>query len=529
MSVAAPLPTAETAPPASALLQVDDVRVDPMIALRIAANVALRRDILPFISWQGKVHVACADLRDTATLASIQRMFEEPLQPVKAELVSLRRAIQRIYGAIKPENANTPILARPASAATAAQAPARTGARNAGPTPSAAAAVEAFDATATGDEILYSAVMRQASDVHIDPGPDGLRLRFRVDGQLEDIAKYPVAAISSLTNRIKVISGMDISEKRAPQDGGFKHVYGENRSIDIRAATLPTKWGERITMRLLGLQTGSLTLERLGMAPAHLVIFEAALTNPHGMILLTGPTGSGKSTTLYAAIRRLLDLEALNIITVEDPVEYDIPGVAQVGVDSSDKTSFAGALRSILRHDPDVVMIGEIRDGETAGIAVKASLTGHLVFSSLHTNTAAGSVTRLGDMGVEDYLIASTLRLTIAQRLVRRLCARCREPVILTAAEARALNRPDIVGQPGFIKKGCLYCGGRGYVGRVALFEFLALDESWSEIISSGAQEMALITEMKRRGQPLLVDDALAKITSGMTTMDEVRAAVATW
>ncbi len=527
MSVAALLPAAETAPPASTLLQVDDVRVDPMIALRIAANVAQRRDVLPFISWQGKVHVACADIRDSATLASIQRLFDEPLQPVKAELVSLRRAIQRIYGAIKPENANTPILARPAGAGTATPTSARAGSRNASPAP--AAATEAFDATATGDEVLYSAVMRQASDVHLDPGPDGLRLRFRVDGQLEDIARYPVAAISSLTNRIKVISGMDISEKRAPQDGGFKHVYGENRSIDIRAATLPTKWGERITLRLLGLQTGSLTLERLGMAPAHLLIFEAALSNPHGMILLTGPTGSGKSTTLYAAIRRLLDLEALNIITVEDPVEYDIPGVAQVGVDSSDKTSFSGALRSILRHDPDVVMIGEIRDGETAGIAVKASLTGHLVFSSLHTNTAAGSVTRLSDMGVEDYLIASTLRLTIAQRLVRRLCARCREAVTLTAAEARALNRPDIVGQPGFTKKGCLYCGGRGYVGRVALFEFLALDESWSEIISSGAQEMALISEMKRRGQPLLIDDALAKIASGTTTMDEVRAAVATW
>jgi len=247
------------------------------------------------------------------------------------------------------------------------------------------------------------------------------------------------------------------------------------------------------------------------------------------MILLTGPTGSGKSTTLYAAIRRLLDLEALNIITVEDPVEYDIPGVAQVGVDASDKTSFAGALRSILRHDPDVVMIGEIRDGETAGIAVKASLTGHLVFSSLHTNTAAGSVTRLGDMGVEHYLIASTLRLTIAQRLVRRLCARCREAILLTDAEARALNRPEIAGKPGFIKKGCLYCGGRGYVGRMALFEFLALDESWSDIITAGAQEMSLIAEMKRRGQPLLVDDALAKIAAGTTTMDEVRAAVATW
>jgi len=200
-----------------------------------------------------------------------------------------------------------------------------------------------------------------------------------------------------------------------------------------------------------------------------------------------------------------------------------------VGVDSVDKTSFAGALRSILRHDPDVVMIGEIRDAETAGIAVKASLTGHLVFSSLHTNTAAGSVTRLADMGVERYLIASTLRLAIAQRLVRRLCARCRQPTGYTAAEARSLNRPDVAGHPGFRKLGCLYCGGRGFLGRIALFEFLVLDESWSELITGGAQEMPLLAEMKRRQQPLLLDDALDKMALGLTTLDEVKAAVATW
>lgn len=514
---------ASTSPKEPELLQLDEVRVDPMIALRIAANIALRRDVLPFICWQGKVHVACTDTRDSPTFTTIQRSFDEPIVPVLAEATSLRRAITRVYGTVKPENANNPVINRPVAPTSA---PARTPSRN----PSAGAVVvEAFDATQTCDEILYSAVMRQASDIHIDPSPEGVRLRFRVDGQLEDISKYPAAAISSLTNRVKVISGMDISEKRSPQDGGFKHTYAENRTIDIRSATLPTKWGERITMRLLGLQTGSLTLERLGMTPRQMGIFEAALGNAYGMILLTGPTGSGKSTTLYAAIRKLLSLEALNIITVEDPVEYDISGVAQVAVDSADKTSFAGALRSILRHDPDVVMIGEIRDGETAGIAVKASLTGHLVFSSLHTNTAAGSVTRLSDMGVERYLVASTLRLTIAQRLVRRLCHRCRQPVEYTAADSLSFNRPDIEGRRGFRQAGCLYCGGRGYVGRVALFEFLALDESWSDIISNGAQEMTLIGEMKRRQLPLLIDDALDKTASGLTTLDEVRAVVATW
>ena len=513
------------------LLQLDEVRIDPMIALRIPANLATRREVLPFIEWQGKVHVACGDTRDSATFAMIQRAFDVPIQPVRADVPSLRRAIHRVYGAVKSENANTAVLSRPVppTVPMVGGSGSRVNGSSRAAAAAAAAAAEPFDATETCDEILYSAVMRQASDVHLDPGPDNLRVRFRVDGQLENITLLPATAASSLTNRIKVLSGMDISEKRAPQDGGFRHEYGENRAVDIRAATLPTKWGERTTLRLLGLQTGSLTLQRLGMTPPQLTIFEKALANPYGMILLTGPTGSGKSTTLYAAIRRLLELEALNIITVEDPVEYDIPGVAQVAVDSADKTSFAGALRSILRHDPDVVMIGEIRDAETAGIAVKASLTGHLVFSSLHTNTAAGSVTRLADMGVERYLVASTLRLAIAQRLVRRLCARCREATPVTVTEARMLNRPEAAGRPAFHQQGCLYCGGRGYVGRIALFEFLALDESWSTIIAEGAQEMALIVEMKRRGLPLLIDDALDKTELGLTTIDEVRAAVATW
>jgi type IV pilus assembly protein PilB len=280
---------------------------------------------------------------------------------------------------------------------------------------------------------------------------------------------------------------------------------------------------------LLGLQTASLTLERLGMTPEHMQRFETALAQPHGMILLTGPTGSGKSTTLYAGIRRLLSLEALNIITLEDPVEYDIAGVAQVAVDGADKTTFNKALRSILRHDPDVVMIGEIRDGETASIAVKASLTGHLVFSSLHTNSAAGAITRLHDMGLERYLIASTLRLSIAQRLVRRLCPRCRTEVALSQTEALALDRPQAAGMKAYQASGCLYCGGRGYVGRLGLFEMLPLDESWAQMIAQGSDEPDIVAEMTKRKLPTLTDDALYKLEHGMTSAEQVRTAVAAW
>lgn len=491
------------------LLQMDEVRVDPMLAMRLPAQLAMRREVLPFVDWKGNVYVACTDDRDVGTLSVVQRSFDKPVMTRLAEPSSLKRALQRVYSAVRPGSGGTALHRPP---------PANRPAEN-----------DYSDVAAVSEEILYSAMLRQASDVHLDPAPDHLRLRFRVDGGLEDIQRYPAVLTANLVNRFKVLAQMDISEKRSPQDGAFRFHYMENRSIDIRAATLPTKWGERITLRLLGLQTGSLTLERLGMGKSHLTHFSSALAQPHGMILLTGPTGSGKSTTLYAGIRRLLDQEALNVITVEDPVEYDIAGVAQVSVDSADKTSFAKALRSILRHDPDVIMIGEIRDGETADIAVKSALTGHLVFSSLHTNTAAGAVTRLGDMGVERYLIASTLRLSIAQRLVKKLCPRCRLETALTEVQAMALNHPAAAGSRAYEPGGCLYCGGRGFAGRLALFEFLPLDDSWSQIINRGAQEVELIEEMHRRGMPALIDDALEKLGCGVSTFDEINSAVASW
>jgi len=503
----APRPLENAVVPSSEPLAMDDVRVDPMVALRVAGHVAVRREMLPFVEWGGRVYVACGDVGDEPGIGQIQRLFDKPVAPVLAEMDSLRRALTRIYGTGR----------MPGVAPGLGRSPVR------------AVEGEAMDAPRLSEDLIHTAILRQASDIHLDPGPEEMRVRLRVDGALEEIQRIPPALAAGLTNRFKVLAQMDIAEKRAPQDGAFRHAHGEGRQVDIRAATLPTKWGERVTLRLLGLQTGVLTLERLGMDRTQLDVFGAALRQPHGMILLTGPTGSGKSTTLYAGIRQLMGMEALNIITVEDPVEYDIPGVSQVAVDSADKTSFGKALRSILRHDPDVVMIGEIRDGETADVAVKASLTGHLVFSSLHTNTAAGAVTRLGDMGVERYLIASTLRLSIAQRLVRRLCSRCRVAAVLTESEAGVLGRPGAAGQPVWSRGSCLYCGGRGLTGRLALFEFLALDDSWSRVVNEGGQEVELLAEMKRRGIPALLDDGLNKLTLGLTPFEEVRNAVACW
>jgi len=284
-----------------------------------------------------------------------------------------------------------------------------------------------------------------------------------------------------------------------------------------------------MTLRLLALQTESLTLERLGMNGADLETFSEAIEKPHGLILLTGPTGSGKSTTLYAAIRRLIGARDLNVVTIEDPIEYDIDGVAQVEIDSADKVSFPKALRSVLRHDPDVVMIGEIRDAETADIAIKAALTGHLVFSTLHTNSAPSAITRLIDMGVARYLVAATTRLAVAQRLVRRSCSHCRQPRQMTEKEALQLGNPDFAGQTVYEPKGCMYCANKGFVGRIGLFELVSVDEALARRIASGAGEPEIVEEMRHRKVARLTDDAMQKLTSGESTLSEVLRAVTVW
>jgi general secretion pathway protein E len=365
--------------PAAGVLDLDQVRIDPACALRIPAPLALRRQVLPFAVVDGQVYVACLNPDDRSALQAVERALQLPVRAQPADPESLRRALDRLFGG----------GSAPAAAPTAAPGPVRPADRR------KAAETESEDAVALCDDLLRSAVMRQASDIHIDPAKEFVRVRFRVDGALEDYRRLPPAAQSGMVSRLKVLAGMDIAEKRAPQDGRFTFsTSAGGHGVDIRAATLPTKHGERMTLRLLALQTESLTLERLGMAPNDLACFTSAIHKPHGLILLSGPTGSGKSTTLYAAIRRLIAERELNVVTIEDSIEYDIAGVAQVEVDSADKVTFAKALRSVLRHDPDVVMIGEIRDAETADVAIKSALTGHLVFSTLHTNSAASAGNR---------------------------------------------------------------------------------------------------------------------------------------
>jgi len=495
--------------PTKSLLDMDEVRVDPAWALRVPPSLAMRRQVLPFASVGGQVYVACLDADDRTSLEAVQRCVRQPVCAQPAEPISLRRALGRIFGA--------GATASPAGPAARPRAP-------------DADDAEAEGAVALCDELMHAAVVRQASDIHIDPQEHEVLVRLRVDGELERYRTFPSVMLNGVISRFKVQGGMDIAEKRAPQDGRFTHRFGPTgQTIDIRLASLPTKYGERMTVRLLALQTESLTLERLGMSREDLGRFCEALDKPHGMILLTGPTGSGKTTTLYAGLRRLIGQHELNVVTVEDPIEYEIAGVGQVEVDTADKVTFSKALRSLLRHDPDVVMIGEVRDLETADVAIKAALTGHLVFSTLHTNSAASAVTRLCDMGVQRYLIAATLRLVVAQRLVRRLCPRCRAPRGLGEAEAIALGRPGEAGATVYDRGGCMYCADRGFVGRIGLFEMLPVDEPLSRRIADGDDEQALVAELRRRNVPRLVDDAMTKLRDGVTTVQEVLTAVTVW
>lgn len=469
-------------------LDMSRVKIDPSCAMRIPAEIAQRHQILPFVELRGRVYVACADPRDTAAVGAVERHLNQPVQAVAAEPQSLRRLIQRVFSYTQ--------IAR-----------------------------DAQDPVGMVTETIHAAHLRQASDIHIDPERDAVRVRFRVDGAVEEYRKLPNKVFAEFMSRIKVLAGLDISEKRAPQDGRFTHHVGPEEALDIRVAVIPTKYGERANLRLVH-PSSAMTLETLGMSATDLAAFREAIRAPHGMVLATGPTGCGKSTTLYAALRRITSAGPSIVVSVQDPVEFDIPGTAQVEVDTAGNLTFAKALRSILRHDPDVIMIGEIRDQETTDIAVKAALTGHLVLATLHSNTAVNAITRLQDMGVDRYLLGTTLRLVSAQRIVRRTCGNCRRPVRLTAEQARWLKRPEIEGMTVYEPEGCLYCAGKGYAGRIGLFELLPVDREMGRAIVRGIDEPGLADMLRQRRIPSMMEDAIEKMGNGLVTFEEVLAAV---
>jgi type IV pilus assembly protein PilB len=371
--------------------------------------------------------------------------------------------------------------------------------------------------------ILADAAKRRASDIHIEPYEKIFRVRFRVDGVLQEIMSPPLRLKNPLVSRLKVMAGLDIAERRLTQDGRIKLKMGVGGELDIRVSVLPTLSGEKVVMRLLDKSNLQLDMSKLGFDPQTLKDFLEAIHKPYGMILITGPTGSGKSTTLYSALSEL-NKPDVNISTAEDPVEYNLVGINQVQVREQIGLTFAAALRSFLRQDPDIIMVGEIRDLETAQIAVKAALTGHLVLSTLHTNDAPSTVDRLINMGVETFLLISSINLIAAQRLVRRICEKCKEPVTVSPEILINLGVDSAeigTGFATFSGRGCSNCNGTGYRGRLAIYEVMVMHEGLKELILRNASVVELKREAVKLGMSTLRMSALEKVREGLTTIEE--------
>lgn len=463
--------------------------VNPVLTKKLPSSLISRKQMLVVNLGEERVLVI-SDPADTMSIDSAQRLIGDTLPVAMTDPEHLRLAVKKAL-------ANTAV----------AQASQQT-------------APAATDLVALLDRIMRDAYLNRASDIHLMTEENGLRVRFRVDGKLSDYPLEDAPDIAAgLISRVKVLASLDISEQRMPQDGGFSYYMPPpvDMEFNIRVATAPTRLGERITMRLLGSESSTLTLTDLGFLEHDLNEFKQAIRKPYGMILLTGPTGSGKSTTLCAALQEINQPD-LNIMTVENPIEYVIDGISQI--QTGPKINFADALRSLLRHDPDVLMVGEIRDSETADVAVKAAMTGHMVFSTLHTNNAVSAVTRLVDIGCEPFLIGSTMTAVIAQRLVRRLCRHCAKPRPATKEELVLLGREEQVDI--YEPVGCAICQGQGYRGRLGLFETLWFDERLARMVAKGADEETLESSA---GNALkyMWEDGCDKVLRGLTTLSEVK------
>ena len=373
------------------------------------------------------------------------------------------------------------------------------------------------------NKIMVDAIRRGASDIHIEPYETFFRIRYRIDGVLYEVMKPPMKLKNAILSRVKIMSELDIAERRLPQDGRIKMKLGKGRSMDMRVSVLPTLFGEKIVLRLLDQSNLQLDMTKLGLEPEMLEKVNEAIHQPYGLILVTGPTGSGKTTTLYSALSELNKISD-NIMTAEDPVEFNLAGINQVQIRESIGLTFASALRSFLRQDPDIILVGEMRDLETSEICIKAALTGHLVLSTLHTNDAPSSITRLINMGIEPFLIVSSARLVIAQRLARKICTKCatREEVPVKALVQAGLDRETAEETVCLIGKGCDACNHTGYKGRIALYEIMTLDEEIKTAIIDGANTMELKAMAIRNGMKSLRQSGLSKLREGITSFQEV-------
>ncbi len=497
---------------------IDEHTVDNNLVLKVPINYAKKNGLLPLSAAPEGVTVAIADPSNFEPLDDLRLLFGQPVNAVVAPLEVINEAINRCYdqATSTPHDLMIDLGEERLDlmASELAQEP-----KDLLESDDAAPIIRLVNG------LLSQAVKDRASDIHIEPFETDLVVRFRVDGMLYDVITPPKHVQSAITSRIKVMSGLNIAEKRLPQDGRIRlRIAG--RDIDVRVSVIPTAFGERIVLRLLDQAQNlvELELDRLGFSGENLRRLNRLIRQAHGIILVTGPTGSGKTTTLYAGLKQINSPEK-NIITIEDPIEYQLHGVGQMQVNPKIDLTFANGLRSILRQDPNVIMVGEIRDGETAEIAIHAALTGHLVFSTLHTNDSFGAVTRLVDMGIEPFLVSSSILAVIAQRLVRLLCKQCKEAYAPTAEEMARIgyHLSDLSGpiyRAG--ANGCKACRGTGYRGRTAIHEVMMVDDEVRALVMKNGDAATIRRSCTSRGMRLLRQDGAERIVAGHTTIEEL-------
>lgn len=476
----------------------------------IPYGFARRYGILAREVDMGRVCITHTDSIEPEALLEVRRLLGKPLVLQQVSKVEFDRLLQETYEEHQSIEGFESLEARTDLASVAEQLP------------------QPQDLLEADDDapiirlinaLFTEAIRRNASDIHIEPFEDNLVVRMRVDGVLHEVLKSRRAVAPLVVSRVKVMARLDIAEKRLPQDGRITLKIA-GRPVDVRVSTIPCGYGERVVLRLLDKQAGRLSLQRLGMPDGTRQLLEQIIAKPHGIVLVTGPTGSGKTTTLYAALSHLND-QTRNIMTVEDPIEYYLEGIGQTQVNTRVQMTFARGLRAILRQDPDVVMIGEIRDLETAEIAVQASLTGHMVFSTLHTNTAIGAITRLSDMGVEPFLLSSSLIGLLAQRLIRILCQQCRKPYSPTKEQSAQIGLHEVPQDPLYQPVGCDLCNQTGYRGRTGIYELVPIDQRIRSLIHDHASEQTLEAHA-RNLSPSIRENGRQMILAGVTSVEEV-------
>jgi type IV pilus assembly protein PilB len=499
--------------------------IDPAVVKLIPFETAKRYQILPLSRVGASLTIAMVDPTNVFAMDDIKFMTGFNIEPVVASESSILAGIDKAYGATKEKEEDLETVMQSMSELNDSDVEVQAEAQEMELAQLEKAADEA-PVVKLVNLILTDAVKRGASDIHIEPYEKEFRVRFRIDGVLQAIMSPPIKLKDAITSRLKIMAKLDISEKRLPQDGRIMlkmNIGGRKKQLDFRVSTLPTLWGEKIVLRLLDKENLRLDMTKLGFEPESLVKFEKAILKPYGMVLVTGPTGSGKTNTLYSSISRLNQPDT-NIMTAEDPVEFQLGGVNQVQMKEQIGLNFAAALRSFLRQDPNIILVGEIRDFETAEIAIKAALTGHLVLSTLHTNGAPETITRLMNMGIEPFLVATSVHLICAQRLIRRICKDCTEvvevPVQTLIEEGFSPEEAKTVKiQKG---KGCGVCNNTGYKGRCGLYEVMEVDDEIRELVLVGASAVELKKKAIERGMITLRRSGLIKVAAGMTTLEEV-------